>query len=213
MQKISLSATGLGKYFGRRKIFSDLTFSVQESNALAITGSNGSGKSTMLKILAGVLSPTRGEVGIVLDGVPVKSEDRFSHLGYVAPYLQLYDEFTGLENLHIFRRIRGAGVGDDSILELLKQVGLSDRKDDFVRTYSSGMKQRLKYAFALLHQPPILLLDEPASNLDREGIATVYEIMQRQKQRGVLIIATNDPGDLQLCDQVINIEPSPGART
>jgi heme exporter protein A len=104
-------------------------------------------------------------------------------------------------------------VGDDSILELLKQVGLSDRKDDFVRTYSSGMKQRLKYAFALLHQPPILLLDEPASNLDREGIATVYEIMQRQKQRGVLIIATNDPGDLQLCDQVINIEPSPGART
>lgn len=213
MPKISLSASALSKSFGRRNIFSDLTFSVQEGNALAITGSNGSGKSTMLKILAGLLTPTRGKVDLILDNRSIKTADCFSYLGYVAPYLQLYDEFTGLENLQIFRHIRGVDVRDDSIFELLKHVGLLSRKDDFVRTYSSGMKQRLKYAFALLHQPPVLVLDEPASNLDREGISTIYDIMQRQKERGILIIATNDPGDLKFCDQVINLEPSAGGRT
>ena len=205
MQSVSICAAGLSKFFNRRKIFSDIAFSVQQTNALAITGPNGSGKSTILKILAGLLSPTNGEIDFMFNNQQIKIADRFLYLGFVAPYLHLYDEFTGLENLHIFRRVRGVNVTDDFVLGLLERVGLLNRKDDFVRTYSSGMKQRLKYAFALFHQPPILLLDEPASNLDREGISTIYNIMQEQKQKGILIIATNDPGELKFCDQVIDL--------
>jgi heme exporter protein A len=131
-------------------------------------------------------------------------------VGFVAPYLQLYDEFTALENLRLLRRIRGIRTSDETMLALLRRVNLFDRRNDFVRTYSSGMKQRLKYAFALLHEPPVLLLDEPASNLDDEGIATVRQIIEEQKKKGILIIATNEQHDAELCQQTIDLNKQTG---
>jgi heme exporter protein A len=212
MKTISFTTEKIAKTFNRRKIFSDISLSLKEFSSLAITGRNGSGKSTLLKILAGVLSPTRGEIVIKIDDESIKPVDYFTHLGLVSPYLQLYDEFTGLENLDFFRKVRGMNLNYEYLSELLKRVNLWERRNDYLRTYSSGMKQRLKYAFGLLHKPPILLLDEPISNLDAEGISTVYQIMEEQKKTGILIVATNDSEDIAMCEQAIDLNIQPQRR-
>ncbi|MBI5475158.1 MAG: ABC transporter ATP-binding protein [Ignavibacteriales bacterium] len=205
MNEIIFKTEGLAKTFNRRKIFKDISFELKENSSLAITGKNGSGKSTLLKILSGILSPTRGSIEMNIGGKIIRHDSYFKKLGLVSPYLQLYDEFTGQENLELFRDIRGIEATDNYIEDLLKLFKLWERRDDFVRTYSSGMKQRLKYAFALLHNPSILLLDEPRSNLDAEGIETVYKIMEEQKKRGILIVATNDSEDIEHCEQLIDL--------
>ena len=207
---VSITADGIEKKYNRRKIFSNINFALRENDSLAITGRNGSGKSTLLKIISGALSPTEGEISLTIENKNVAASDRFTLVGFVAPYLQLYDEFTALENLRLLRRIRGIRTSDETMLALLRRVNLFDRRNDFVRTYSSGMKQRLKYAFALLHEPPVLLLDEPASNLDDEGIATVRQIIEEQKKKGILIIATNEQHDAELCQQTIDLNKQIG---
>ncbi|MDI6802715.1 MAG: ABC transporter ATP-binding protein [Bacteroidota bacterium] len=202
---IKLEIQNIKKIFNGRKVFSDINFKLENKSALAITGRNGSGKSTLVKILAGVLSPTNGQVDFYLNGKSIDVQNRFQYFGFVAPYLQMYDEFTAMENLELFARIRSIEVDKDYIDLLLKRVNLYERKDSYVREYSSGMKQRLKYAFALLHKPPLLILDEPRSNLDAEGIAVVYQIIQEQKQSGCVIVATNDSEDIQFCNQEIDL--------
>jgi len=205
MNKVSFKADHIKKTFNRRNIFTDISFSLQAGDSLAITGKNGSGKSTLLKIFAGVLSPTTGKTELFWEDKIIKDSDRFNFIGLVSPYLQLYDEFTGWENLDLFRKIRMAVASDSFLDELLKKVNIWERRNDYVRTYSSGMKQRLKYAFALLHNPAILLLDEPTSNLDSEGRDTVYRIMDDQRNKGILIVATNESEDVMKCNNAIDL--------
>ncbi|TAK63966.1 MAG: ABC transporter ATP-binding protein, partial [Bacteroidetes bacterium] len=196
----------LSKTFNRKLIFSNVTFNLKESGSLIIGGKNGSGKSTLLKILIGVLTQSKGAIAISVHGKAVKREEQFKYCGFVSPYLQMYDEFTALENLHFVKKIRGVQASDEFILSLLERVNLSAAKNQLVRTYSSGMKQRLKYAFGLLHQPPILMLDEPTANLDSEGKATVHAIVEEQKQKGILIVATNEPDEIKWGDTIINLD-------
>jgi heme exporter protein A len=204
--KLEVELNKIKKVFNRRTVFTNINFKLSNGYALAITGRNGSGKSTMAKIIAGVLSPTNGNVKFVIDGIEINESDKFKHVGFVSPYLQLYDEFTAFENLELFAKIRSLEINNEVIFNLMKRVNLYSRKDDLVRTYSSGMKQRLKYAFALLHRPGILIFDEPRSNLDSEGINIIYDIIKEQKLNGVVIIATNDSEDLQYCDNIINLD-------
>lgn len=200
-----LKVSGVTKSFNRRTIFSNITFTLVEKGSLAITGPNGSGKSTLLKVIASLLTPTNGSIIFSEDAKNVGQDDLFSKIGFVAPYIQLYDEFTGIENLQCFADIRGITT-DDSVLDtLLERLRLLHRRNDLVRTYSSGMKQRLKYAFALLHRPPILILDEPTANLDPDGRRTVESIIIEQKNSGILIIATNEEEELRYCDQFLDL--------
>ena len=120
----------------------------------------------------------------------------------------LYDELTGYENLEFFYGLIDSKNGDakDRIKYLLEKVNLFHRRNDLVKNYSTGMKQRLKLAFANLKNPLILLLDEPRTNLDTEGIDAVYKIAEQQKENGILIIATNESEDTNLCMEKINIE-------
>jgi heme exporter protein A len=158
-----------------------------------------------VKILAGLLSPSRGRV--VVDGSgPGNSAQRLALFGMVSPYLQLYDEFTGKENLRLALDIRGLPGGEEELEELLNLVNLYPRRNDFVRTYSSGMKQRIKYAFALVHRPSILLLDEPMANLDAEGSALARAVMARPRERGMLVVATNDRSDVEGSDLQVNLD-------
>jgi heme exporter protein A len=202
MSAVSLQAEGIQKTFNRRKIFSGIQFAVRETDSLSITGRNGSGKSTLMKIIAGVLSPTSGSLTIRVGEGEVSPAERHRYVGFVSPYLQLYDEFTGVENLELFCEVRGI---EADIHGLLQKVNLHARKNDLLRTYSSGMRQRLKYAFALLHRPPVLLLDEPTSNLDSEGKETVHAIIEEQKRSGIVVIATNDEEDRALCNHEIHL--------
>ena len=206
MNSISITVNGLSKDFNRSAIFNDISFSLSTPASLTITGKNGAGKSTLLKILTGLLSSTRGSITYSVNGKQTGIEEFKHHIGFVSPYLNLYDEFTALENLQFLSRIRSATPqNSERIKELLMLVGLWNRRDDMVSTFSSGMKQRLKYAFALLHNPAVLILDEPTSNLDAEGIEVIKQIILEQKKTNILIIATNNKEEAIWCVQQIQV--------
>ena len=210
---ISVELQGLAKTFNRRPIFSDVSATVESGRALAIAGANGSGKSTLLRLVCGLLRPSSGQVVITIDGQQVAPAAARNHLGLVAPDVSLYGELTALENMTFFARVRGLTVDRAAFIALLDRLGLGGRGDDEARTYSSGMRHRLKYACALLHRPDILLLDEPSTNLDEDGIAVVRQIMAEQKQRGILIIASNDPDEVALGDDILRLGQAGRART
>lgn len=201
--KITIEVTNLRKDFDRRPIFKNLSFSLSNSDSLAITGRNGSGKSTLIKVLANTYSQTSGNVTFSIGGKNIERQYFYKYIGFVSPYLNLYDEFTGYENLHFVANLRGLEKG--LIDDVLKRVGLFERRHDLVKIYSSGMKQRLKLAFAIIHSPLILMLDEPTSNLDAEGINTVDKIAEEFKHERILIIATNDEHERSLCKSDINL--------
>lgn len=202
---VHLQAAGIGKVFNRRTIFDGIAFSVHTGQTMLISGRNGSGKSTLIKIISDVLAPTVGTITLSVDDIPVK-HPRVQFLGLVSPYLTLYDEFTAQENLRFALMLRG--LRDHEATEVsgvLARVGLAKRMDDPVRTYSSGMKQRLKYAFALVHRPPVVLLDEPMANLDEEGIRMVRDVMADYQELGILVVATNDLTDVNHVDIHIDL--------
>jgi len=213
MTPFLVRADSVSRTFDRKIIFQGLSFELARGASLAITGRNGSGKSTLVKIIAGVLSPTSGSVSLLENGKALEEAERKGHLGLVSPYLQLYDEFTALENIEILSRIRGLGDPDgDRVRALLTLFALWDRRKDWLRIYSSGMKQRLKYVFALVHRPSVLILDEPSANLDSDGVSAVRHIIQEQMERGILIVATNDAGEAKWCKSVLHLEAALGSR-
>jgi len=203
---ISLEVKGLAKSFGYRKVFQGINFSLRDRESLVIVGKNGSGKTTLLNILAGFLRPSKGEVIISLDGQIRKREERRKLLGFVSPDLSLYDELTALENLEFLAQVQGLLFNKLELNKKLEEVGLEGRGDDLVSSYSSGMKQRLKYAFALLNDPQVLLLDEPGSNLDEPGLFLLDEIIEVQRKRGILILATNDKRETRYGDEILNLD-------
>ncbi len=197
---MAITVTDIGKSYGRRSIISSVSFHVSTGEAVAITGRNGSGKSTLLKIIAGLLSPTRGRIAYDMAGTPVRHEDLMHHIGFMAPYLNLYDEFSAEENIAFFAHVRGLALTHAERLALLRRVGLPDNRRDPIRAFSSGMKQRLKLAFAIMHRPAFLLLDEPATNLDRDGIDMMHETIHGCRAHSAIVIATNDAEDIARCD-------------
>ncbi len=117
----------------------------------------------------------------------------------------MYDEFTAYENLNYFSEIRGIPFDKEKVDNLLNKFLLFNRKDDLVKTYSSGMKQRLKFIFALMHSPQLIILDEPTSNLDDEGKEVVYELIKEEGNKNIVIIASNEKTDLKLCSETIGL--------
>ena len=200
-----LAATGLAKRFGRRVLFRDLGFDLAPGDGLAVCGANGSGKSTLLQIVAGVQSPSKGRVTLRLGEQTVADEHRSRRVGFVAPYLHFYDAFTARENLTFIARARRLEA-NGRIDTLLDRVGLGGRGDDFVRTYSSGMQQRLRLAAALLPAPSVLLLDEPTATLDAAGRALVADLAAAHRSEGgILVVATNVEHEADWCDQTVEI--------
>lgn len=200
MSSVRLTLADVHKRFNRRMIFQGIGVDIAGPGSLAIVGRNGSGKSTLAKIIAGVLAPTSGSVRLEVDGREVPREERYRYLGFVSPYLMLYDEFTAAENVSILEAMRsGSTPGASAVAELLDAMGLSGRRNDRVGTYSSGMKQRVKYAVALVHRPPLLILDEPTANLDLDGVAFVKGVVTAQKRSGILLVATNDQEEAEWC--------------
>ncbi len=203
---MELIATNIAKEFNRRPIFRDLSFSLEQVDSLGITGRNGAGKSTLIKILSGLLTPTNGTVEYIMDGKGVPPGDARDQIGLVSPYLQLYDEFTAMENLQHLSHIRSNNldIGQESEA-LLQEFNLWNKRNDLVRTFSSGTKQRLKFVFALLHKPAVLLLDEPMTNLDTEGVKVVQQMIKKQQKSGIVIVATNVKSEVAWCKKRIHL--------
>ncbi|MGQ9526132.1 MAG: ABC transporter ATP-binding protein [Armatimonadota bacterium] len=202
---VTVELRRLSKAFGSRVLFKDVDMKLHSGECLVVTGRNGSGKTTLLRIIAGLARPSRGQVLVADEAGPMDPFRLRRHLGLVAPDLVLYDELTALENLVFFARLRGISPDRARAEALLEFVGLHRRGNELVGTFSSGMKQRLKYAYALQHSPSVLLLDEPTTNLDDDGVEMVRRVVLMQKERGVLILATNSIEEAAYGDKVLRL--------
>ena len=201
----TLNVSGIGKHYGDALLFKDISFRLNLGDVFAIVGWNGSGKSTLLRIIAGLVRPSAGRIEMFYNDEPIPKESRRQFVGMVAPALSLYDELTGLENMEFFCRVRGVDCNRNNCLEIIDGVGLAEHATKICGDYSSGMKQRLKLAQALLHKPPLLLLDEPGCNLDSKGIKVVEGIISKQRQLGVTVIASNEKREADYADKAINL--------
>jgi heme exporter protein A len=164
---------------------------------LVVVGPNGSGKSTLLNLLAGTLRPSRGGIEYRRDEAVLPRDAWFAHHGMATPDMAVYEELTALENVMFFARLRGVGMDSCGAAALLERLGLPAREHHrFVRAFSSGMKQRVKLAQAILHRPAVLFLDEPSSNLDDSGHQAVAELVREMRATTAIAVATNDPREV-----------------
>jgi heme exporter protein A len=197
-----LRLEGVEKRYGLRRVLRNISLDVVPGEVVVVTGENGSGKSTLLKIVAGLLRPTKGSVTIT--GKKEAAHRRFL-VGYAGPDLHLYTELTAHENLAFYHQVRtGAAENRERREQRLESVGLGGRGDDLLQTYSSGMRQRMRLAFATGHDVPLLLLDEPSLALDSKGVALVGNIIAQQREKGgATLLATNDAREATLGDRAV----------
>ena len=193
----------VGHRYGRRRLFEDLSLTLGPGSVTVVQGSNGTGKSTLLRIVAGLLRPALGEVRLEQDGRPLDSAAWRAAVGYVSPDLAPYRALTVAENLEFYAKVRGLPI--ELGLEAAERVGLTPRLKDQVAELSSGYVQRVRLAVALQHRPDVLLLDEPGVTLDDHGQHQLAEIVSQQREFGVTMLATNDPRDLVYATQVIRL--------
>jgi heme exporter protein A len=206
MSTVTVEFRGVGKRFGERTVLAGASGELRPGQVLVIAGPNGSGKSTLMSILAGLVRPSRGAVVYRRDGAEMPRGQWFACLGLAAPDMAVYDELSALENLRFFARVRGLLSDEMAHTRLLEELGLPEREQRRpVRTYSSGMRQRAKLAQAVLHEPAVLFLDEPSSNLDAAGHQAVAELVARCRPRAAVAVATNDPREAAWGDARIEL--------
>ncbi|MCS6807866.1 MAG: ABC transporter ATP-binding protein [Bacteroidota bacterium] len=206
LPNITLEAQHVSHRFQRRFVWQNISLTVHSTEIWGVTGSNGSGKTTLLRVLTGLLTPTSGSVKVWLSGLPVDPEHIVRHVGFVSPYLTLYEEYTPVELCQIVARMRGIQFDRHYYTSLAHHVGLALWSHDNIARFSSGMKQRVRLILALLFRPALLVLDEPMTNLDDEGIACVQALIREHQQNGgACIIATNDSRDYELCTHILSL--------
>jgi len=205
----TITLAGVRKSYNGKTIVRDIDLAGTSGDVIGILGANGSGKSTLMRIIAGVLRADAGDITLTVNGAEITSEQRPFSCGYVAPYLQIYDEFTPRELLQQHAKLHGRTASNELIDQILDRVGLSRRSNDVVRTFSSGMRQRVSIALSVSLAPPLLMLDEPSTTLDIQGREILArEIASHQQQGGIVFLATNDERERELCTQSINVSPS-----
>ena len=202
---LTYKADNLAKRFGNRGIFRNLTFEATTGSVIALTGPNGSGKSTLSKILMGLLPASAGTISVSLDETTLSLHERMIRTAAVTPYFNLYEALTGYENFAFFARLRDRKYDPAHAEKWLATFGLAGRGDDALGGYSSGMRQRLKFAISFALKPEILFLDEPGSNLDTNGKAIVFSETQKLKSHTLIFWATNEPEELQYADRVVRL--------
>lgn len=200
-----LHGVNLGKRFGARLVLRAMNFQIAPGTAAAVVGANGAGKSTLLKIVAGLTLPSAGRVFWQEDGRELAARDLSWMCGLSAPDAPLTRELSVLENLEFIASLRGLPAGRDDLMAQLEKWDLSTRSSDMAGDLSSGLRTRLQLAAALLHEPRILLLDEPSANLDGKGRELLQRALVQQRERGIVLVATNDPTEAAWCDVRLEI--------
>ena len=199
---MQITLNNVGKRFNRDWIFRHFSQEFLIGKKYAITGSNGSGKSTLLQVIAGSLSHNEGKIAYTIEQKLLEEEKHFQYISIAAPYLELIEEMTAGEFLSFHQQFKPLVL---SVKEILQFVGLQQAINKQIRYYSSGMKQRLKLAQAFFCNSPVLLLDEPTTNLDAEGIALYNQLIQNYTAGKLVIISSNDLLEYNFCEEVIAI--------
>jgi ABC-type multidrug transport system ATPase subunit len=194
----------IGRRFNRDWIFRGIDYTFVSGKIYAILGPNGSGKSTLLQVLNGSLSPSSGKINYFFEDKPVEIEGVYKHLSLAAPYLELIEEFSLSEmvDFHFKFKSYKSGIDKNELIELLAMPG---SKNKLIKYFSSGMKQRLKLALAFCSDTPMLMLDEPTSNLDTQGVDWYLSLVQKFAQNRLTIICSNQEHEYNFCDELLNI--------
>jgi heme ABC exporter ATP-binding subunit CcmA len=180
----AVRVSGVWKYFGDFPALRDISLEVQAGSCLALLGRNGAGKTTLLRILAGFSKPAKGIV--TLAGHPPRALEARRSVGYIGHGISVWDELSATENLHLFANLYDIDPG--CIPHWLERVGLTRVKNGLVREFSRGMRQRLAIARAFLHDPKLLILDEPFTSLDDRAIALLQSVLHEARERGAAVI-------------------------
>jgi heme exporter protein A len=200
-----IQITGLTKQYGFNMVLRGLDLTIRQGEFVTIIGPNGAGKSTLLKILATLLKPSSGSIKVGGWELPTYADKIRRYIGLVSHHSLLYDDLTAVENLQFFAQLYDLPDSENRIKESLKLVGLASRQRDPVRTFSRGMLQRLTIARATLHEPDILLLDEPYTGLDQEASLVLDNLLKRESENGrtILMITHDLAHGVQICDRVL----------
>jgi len=199
----ALELDGLARHYGEREALSGVSLSLQEGQTLVVFGPNGAGKTTLLRVLATLLRPHAGSVRVLGSSLPEEAWAVRGRVGLLAHEPLLYRELTPRENLRFHARLHG--IGDERVLELLDAVAISSRAGESLRTLSRGMVQRVAVARAVLHDPELLLLDEPHSNLDPAAVELVAPLIGATSGRTRVICSHDPSGDLAQADVVLGL--------
>ena len=202
---MNIQTEKLGKKFGKEWIFQNFTFSFANNQAHAIVGNNGSGKSTLLKTLLGLMPASVGTVAYFAQPSQVISAELwFRQVALATPYMELIEELTLREAVDFHFKFKTMQVTED---ELIDQLGWGKRQtQQAIRFFSSGMKQKLKLAFAIFAKTPILCLDEPCANLDQTNIDWYTQKIQEQVGKRTILICSNQAFEYQFCKHLINMQ-------
>lgn len=200
---MTISLANVGRRFNQEWIFRNVSYDFIPGEKYAILGPNGSGKSTLLSVLLGNLSPSEGILRYH-SGAEIQAEEIYKSISFAAPYLDLIEEFTLQETISFhfkFKRFYD-GMNAESVLRLL---GLEKSQDKALKYFSSGMKQRTKLALACCADTPMLLLDEPTSNLDKQGMAWYLQLIERFSANRMVIIGSNQESEYSFCNHFVHL--------
>src|SRR4051812_24352695 len=202
-----IQLTNIGKRYNYEWIFKGIHVEFASENNYAILGSNGSGKSTLLQIVAGNFIPSEGAINYKEEDIPIDPEDLYKHVSIAAPYLDLFDEFTLNESIEFHFKFKPIieGLYTKQVVTLMQ---LEKAKDKQLKYFSSGMKQRVRLALAILSNTPLLLLDEPTSNLDKNAIAWYQQLIHNYSKNRLIIVASNqlEYEYASFCNVLLNVE-------
>ncbi|MBX3240295.1 MAG: ATP-binding cassette domain-containing protein [Chitinophagaceae bacterium] len=206
---MTISLTNTGKRFNREWIFRHLDYTFVTGVNYAITGPNGSGKSTLLQIVGGAVAASEGKIAYGHAGAVKPADTIYKYVAIAAPYLELVEEMKLQEFLKFHHQFKPLLSGVD-ISFAIAAVGLEKAAHKQIRFFSSGMKQRVKLAQAIFSDVPVLLLDEPCTNLDAEGIQLYHHLIDRFCQNRLIIVSSNDETEYRFCTEKINMKDFKG---
>lgn len=202
---LSIQLNTIGKKFRREWIFRNLNYEIQAGQKLVVLGGNGSGKSTLLQVISGFIAPNEGSILYSLENKVLAADSLHQHMAFASPYLQVIEDFTlqeMAEHVQTFKPFQ-KGITTGDFIELIQ---LRQAKNKYIREFSSGMKQRLKLGLALLSETPLLLLDEPLSNLDKAGILWYKSMIESYTASRTVIVCSNAISDEYFfCNTTLNV--------
>jgi ABC-type multidrug transport system ATPase subunit len=204
MNQIKITLENIGRRFNREWIFRGIDHTFVYGKIYAILGPNGSGKSTLLQVLNGSLSPSAGTINYFYEDKLVEIDEVYRHLSLAAPYLELIEEFTLSEMIDFHFKFKSYMPRIDKN-ELVRLLAMPESKNKLIKYFSSGMKQRLKLALAFCADTPMLMLDEPTSNLDTQGVEWYLSLVQQFAKDRLTIICSNQEHEYSFCDQRLDI--------
>jgi len=198
----SIQLTNIGKRFRYEWIFKKIDYQFELGTAYALLGGNGSGKSTLLQILTGSLTPSAGNIQYKLNQQIIEPENLFEHISWTAPAIEIIEEFTLVELIDFQANFKSF-LHQLTTQQIIDLLSLPANKE--IRYFSSGMKQRVKLALALLADTPFVFLDEPTTNLDEKGIEWYHQLIEEYTKKRLVIVASNQPHEYEFCQKNLNV--------